>query len=30
MKFLMDSHGEYIASVIDSRLYSPAGDNIGH
>jgi len=30
MKFLMDSRGEYIASVIDRRLYSPAGDNIGH
>ena len=30
MKFLMDSCGEYIASVIDRRLYSPAGDNIGH
>ena len=30
MKFLMDSRGEYIASVIDRRLYSPTGDNIGH
>src|SRR5262249_49092513 len=30
MKFLMDSRGEYIGSVIDRRLYSPAGDNIGH
>jgi len=30
MKFLMDSRGESIASVIDRRLYSPAGDNIGH
>ena len=30
MKFLMDSRGEYIASVIDRLLFSPAGDNIGH
>jgi hypothetical protein len=30
MKFLMDSRGEHIVSVIDRRLYSPAGDNIGH
>ena len=30
MKFLMDSRGEYIASVIDRRLYSAGGDNIGH
>jgi hypothetical protein len=30
MRFLMDSRGDHIASVIDRRLYSAAGDNIGH
>lgn len=30
MKYLFDSNGQHIATLVKGRLYAPSGENIGH